>query len=216
MVLGLSVSAHRLSRVIGVAEATVLSSTTASRDNIILVGGFSKAYSSLLAFLALPTSIKNLLKIAAPPYLYSGPSPVASLATVLSGFDVNEKRGDEIRQNLHRKTAAVLDCLQHLHVNTSNNRMGFPIIEIPLAEPDRIKEMGDYLFDRGIYVTMAAYPLVPRNDAGFRVQVTAANSDAEIEQLIEVLHEVSERFPLQRASSSRVERRSQSQVLVVV
>ena len=42
-------------------------------DNIVLVGGFSKAYSSLLAFLALPTWLKNHLKVAAPPYLYSGP-----------------------------------------------------------------------------------------------------------------------------------------------
>ena len=171
-----------------------------SYDNIILVGGFSKAYSSLLAFLALPTSIKNVLKVAAPPYLYSGPSPVASLATVLAGFKVNEQRGDVIRKNLHRKTAAVLDCLRHLDVHTPN-KSGFPIIEIPLAEPDRIKEVGNYLFDRGIYVTMAAYPLVPRHEVGFRVQVTAANSDAEIAQLIEVLHEVSQRFPLRRASS---------------
>ncbi|HWB36515.1 MAG TPA: pyridoxal phosphate-dependent aminotransferase family protein, partial [Rugosimonospora sp.] len=51
-----------------------------SYDNIILVGGFSKAYSSLLAFVALPTWLKNHLKVAAPPYLYSGPSPTASLA----------------------------------------------------------------------------------------------------------------------------------------
>jgi len=186
-----------------------------SYDNIILVGGFSKAYSSLLAFLALPTSIKNLLKVAAPPYLYSGPSPVASLATVLAGFKVNEQRGDDIRKNLHRKTAAILDCLQHLDVHIPNET-GFPIIEIQLAEPDRIKEVGDYLFDRGIYVTMAAYPLVPRHEVGFRIQVTAANSDAEIEQLIEVLHEVSQRFPLQRASGSRVKRRSQGHVLKVV
>jgi 8-amino-7-oxononanoate synthase len=34
---------------------------------------------------------------AAAPYLYSGPSPVASLATVLAGFDVNDSRGDDIR-----------------------------------------------------------------------------------------------------------------------
>ena len=59
-------------------------------DNIVLVGGFSKAYSSLLAFIACPTEVKDLLKVAAPPYLYSGPSPVASLATVLAGFDVND------------------------------------------------------------------------------------------------------------------------------
>jgi 8-amino-7-oxononanoate synthase len=186
-----------------------------SYDNVILVGGFSKAYSSLLAFLALPTSIKNVLKVAAPPYLYSGPSPVASLATVLAGFKVNEQRGDAIRKHLHRKTAGVLDYLRHLDVHTPN-KSGFPIIEIPLAEPDRLKEVGDYLFDRGIYVTLAVYPLVPRHEVGFRVQVTAANSDAEIAQLLEVLYEVSQRFPLQRASGSRVEHRSQSRMLEVV
>ena len=75
----------------------------------MLVGGFSKAYSSLLAFLALPTWLKNHLKVAAPPYLYSGPSPTASLATVLAGFEVNERRGDAIRADLYRKTARVLD-----------------------------------------------------------------------------------------------------------
>ncbi len=68
-----------------------------SYEDIVLVGGFSKAYSSLLAFIACPTEVKNLLKVAAPPYLYSGPSPVASLATVLAGFDVNERRGDDLR-----------------------------------------------------------------------------------------------------------------------
>ena len=49
-----------------------------------------------------PTEIKEMLKVAAPPYLYSGPSPVASLATVLAGFDVNERRGDVLRAELHR------------------------------------------------------------------------------------------------------------------
>ena len=42
--------------------------------------------------------MKDLLKVAAPPYLYSGPSPIASLATVLAGFDVNEARGDALRR----------------------------------------------------------------------------------------------------------------------
>ena len=63
-----------------------------SYDDIVLVGGFSKSYSSLLAFIACPTAIKNLLKVAAAPYLYSGPSPIASLASTLAGFDVNDRR----------------------------------------------------------------------------------------------------------------------------
>src|SRR4051812_14499959 len=85
-----------------------------SYENIVLVGGFSKAYSSLLAFIACPSDVKDLLKVAAPPYLYSGPSPVASLATVLSGFDVNDSRGDELRASLSGKTARVLDRLPGL------------------------------------------------------------------------------------------------------
>ena len=63
-------------------------------EHIVLVGGFSKAYSSLLSFLALPTRLKDVLKVAAPPYLFSGPSPIASLATTLAGLAVNEKRGE--------------------------------------------------------------------------------------------------------------------------
>ena len=142
-------------------------------ENLILVGGFSKAYSSLLAFIACPTQVKNMLKVAAPPYLYSGPSPVASLATVLSGLDVNARRGDELRHQIHRKTARVLDLLWSRDVATPN-RSGLPVIEIPLARHDDIGEVGRLLFDSGIYVTLAAYPLVPRNEVGFRIQVTAA------------------------------------------
>src|SRR4051794_17168961 len=126
-------------------------------DDLILVGGFSKSYSSLLAFIACPTEVKDLLKVAAPPYLYSGPSPVASLATVLAGLDVNERRGEEIRRVLHDRTARVLDAVDRLGVVTPN-RSGFPIVEIPLRDHRRIADVGRMLFDRGAYVALAAYP----------------------------------------------------------
>jgi 8-amino-7-oxononanoate synthase len=168
-------------------------------DNIVFVGGFSKAYSSLLAFVACPSELKDVLKVAAPPYLYSGPSPVASLATVLTGLRVNAERGDAIRAELHRKTRRILDCLDDLGVFTPN-LSGFPIVEIPLVDADDIDEVGEYLFDRGIYVTLAAYPLVPRPEVGFRVQVTAANTDEEIEHLTDVLVEAANRFQLQSST----------------
>jgi 8-amino-7-oxononanoate synthase len=164
-------------------------------DNIVFVGGFSKAYSSLLAFVACPTELKDVLKVAAPPYLYSGPSPVASLATVLTGLEVNATRGDRIRADLHSKTKRVIDHLRDLNMYTPN-QSGFPIVEIPLADADDIDEVGEYLFDRGIYVTLAAYPLVPRAEVGFRVQITAANTDDDIDHLLTVLTELVDRFQL--------------------
>jgi 8-amino-7-oxononanoate synthase len=167
-----------------------------SYDSIILVAGLSKAYSSLLAFLACPTPVKDALKAYAPPYLYSGPSPVASLATTLVGLRVNAERGDLIRGELHRKTHRVLDTLSELRIRTPNHS-GFPLIEIPLARAEDVDEVGRYLFDRGIYVTVASYPLVPRSEVGFRIQVTAANTDEEIGELAGILAEVAERFQLQ-------------------
>ncbi|HEX6399038.1 MAG TPA: pyridoxal phosphate-dependent aminotransferase family protein [Actinomycetota bacterium] len=171
-----------------------------SYDGVVLVAGFSKSYSSLAAFVACPTDLKELLKTAAPPYLYSGPSPTASLATVLAGFDVNEARGEEIRLDLWRKTDQVLRSLDQLGIHTPN-RSGFPIIEVPLARHEDIDAAGRFLFDNGVYVTLAAYPLVPKSEVGFRIQVTAANSHAEIEQLIDVLGKLANAFDLRPARS---------------
>ena len=172
-----------------------------SYDNVVLVGGFSKAYSSLLAFIACPTELKELLKVAAPPYLYSGPSPVASLATVLAGFDVNERRGDELRGVVYDHTKRVLDAARDLGIHTPNTS-GLPILEFPLRDHARIDSVGRQLFESGIYVTLAAYPLVPKAEVGFRVQLTAANTDTEVAALIAALAELAERGELQPAAAA--------------
>ena len=165
-------------------------------DNVVLVAGLSKAYSSLAAFIACPTEMKRLLKTAAPPYLYSGPSPIASLATTIAGLDVNEQRGDALRADLYAKTKRVLDAVDRLGIYTPN-RDGFPIIEIPLGHAEQIGDVGEFLFKNGIYVTLAAYPLVPRSEVGFRIQLTAANTDGEVDHLIQVLGSLASRFDLQ-------------------
>ena len=129
-------------------------------DNIVLVGGFSKAYSSLLAFLALPTGLKNLLKVAAPPYLYSGPSPIASLATVLAGFDVNEHRGDAIRADLYAQDRAGARTVRELGLDDAQQRPGCRSSRSRWHGVD-IDAVGQLPLRRGVYVTLAAYPLVP-------------------------------------------------------
>jgi 8-amino-7-oxononanoate synthase len=158
-------------------------------DNIILVGGFSKAYSSLLAFLALPTAVKNQLKVAAPTYLYSGPSPVASLATVMAGLDVNEKRGDELRTHLYRMTAKLLTHVRGMGVHTLNVD-DTPVVEIPISPDHDLIEVSERLWRAGQYVTLAPYPGVPRDEIGFRIQLTAAHTEAQVDELNNVLTEL--------------------------
>jgi 8-amino-7-oxononanoate synthase len=175
----------------GVRGNSIVRHAGESYENVVLVGGFSKAYSSLLAFIACPTDVKDLLKVAAPPYLYSGPSPVASLATVLAGFDVNDARGDVLRARLWHVSDRVLTALRVLGVDTPN-RSGLPIVEVPLRDHRRIDAVGRFLFDHGVYVTLAAYPLVPKDEVGFRIQLTAANTDDEVDSLIDALEALAE------------------------
>jgi 8-amino-7-oxononanoate synthase len=164
-------------------------------DHVVLTGGFSKAYSSLLAFIACPSELKRLIKITAPPYLYSGRSPVASLAGVLVGLQVNETRGDDLRAILWARTRRILDHLEKLGAFTLNHS-GFPIVEVPLADPDNLAKAGRFLLDQGIYVTLAFYPGVPREEVGFRIQVTAANTDDEVTELLVALDRLADVVPL--------------------
>ena len=90
-------------------------------------------------------------------------------------------------------------ALERLDVATPN-RSGFPIIEIPLRDHRRIADVGQFLFDRGVYVTLAAFPLVPKDEVGFRLQVTAANTEAEVDLAIAAIEDLAARGELQLRS----------------
>ena len=101
----------------------------------------------------------------------------------------------------------MLDALARLDVETPN-RSGLPIIEIPLRQHEDIDEVGRFLFERGVYVTLAAYPLVPKDEVGFRVQLTAANTVEEVDRVIAAVEALVERGMLRsaRAAAEREER----------
>ncbi len=116
---------------------------------------------------------------------------------MLVGLQVNEARGDDLRAMLWARTRRILDHLEKLGAFTLN-RSGFPIIEVPLADPGDLPKAGRFLLERGVYVTLAFYPGVPREDVGFRIQVTAANTDEEVSQLLAALDGLADVVPLRR------------------
>ena len=97
--------------------------------------GSSKAYSRCSPSSRCPTRLKDVLKVAAPPYLYSGPSPVASLATTLAGLEVNAERGDRIRYEMHRKTDAGARTACTSSTSTPRTTSGLPAHRDPARQP---------------------------------------------------------------------------------
>lgn len=168
-----------------------------SYDNIVMVGGFSKAYSSYSAFLTCSKELKSFLKSVASPYLYTGPAPFASLATALKGLEVNKTRGDQIRLDLYQKSKHLNDAIKKMGLRNDNNT-DFPIFNFYLKHAEDVDAVSDFLFKRGIYVTLAPYPMVAKEDVGFRAQITAANTYEEIDHLIAVLKELEGQFEMQK------------------
>lgn len=152
-------------------------------DNILYVGGLSKAYSSLAAFIACSTKMKNFLKAYATPYDLSGPCPTASLQTVLTGLAVNETSGDVIRKKLFDLTKMALTGLRDLGFYI-DNETGFPIVSVWIGQTDHLIHASRILWETGSLITLAPYPMVKRGQETLRITLTAANTEAEVQNLI--------------------------------
>lgn len=162
-------------------------------ENLLYVGGCSKAYSSLAAFIACSHRMRAFLQAVATPYDLSGPCPTASLATLLSGLDINDDRGDFLRDELHRLTRRTIDGLMGMGLHVLNET-GFPIVSVWVGDSEALVETANTLFEDGILVTVAPYPMVPRGTECHRITLTAANTDAEVDTLLVAFEGVRDRM----------------------
>lgn len=158
-------------------------------DNILYVSGMSKAYSSLVAFVACPTRLKKFLKTNITAYIYSGPVPTASLATALAGLEVNEREGDALRDRIGSFAQAIARGYRAAGIDTDNDN-GFPIVSAYVGSAENVARGGALLFEEGINVTMQAYPVVPKDKGVLRATPTAANTMEEVEHLIAAMTKV--------------------------
>lgn len=169
-----------------------------SYENIIYVGGCSKAYSSLAAFVGCSKKMKTFLQAYATPYDLSGPCPTASLSTLLKGLEINEKRGDLYRKKLGELTQKTIRGLRDLGF-TVYNQSGFPIVYVVIGETQSLIETANLLFKEGILVTVSPYPMVKKGDDGHRITLTAANTEGEVEHLLQAFTKVKEWLAEHRA-----------------
>jgi glycine C-acetyltransferase len=70
-------------------------------------------------------------------------------------------------------------------------RPGFhPIVPIMLGDARLAMEMADALLREGIYVVGFSYPVVPKDQARIRVQLSAAHSTADVDRAVEAFTKV--------------------------
>jgi 7-keto-8-aminopelargonate synthetase-like enzyme len=125
------------------------------------------------------------------PFVFSGPTCVASLASALAGLRVNAREGDEKRQRVFRLTHRFVTVVRDMGFEVDNGGF-FPIIGVVIGGFEDLANACQLLWEHDILITPAMYPAVPLNRNLVRFSITAANTEEEVEHALRALQIVRE------------------------
>jgi glycine C-acetyltransferase len=148
----------------------------------ILTGTLGKALGGAMGgYVAASQPIVDLLRQRARPYLFSNALSPPVAAGSMKAIDLAEA-GDDLRDRLFANTRRFRDGLAAAGFELLNGET--PIIPVMLHDARRAQAMARALDERGIYVAGFFYPVVPKGKARIRTQMSAALSEADVEEAI--------------------------------
>ncbi|HMM63874.1 MAG TPA: glycine C-acetyltransferase [Mesorhizobium sp.] len=145
------------------------------------LGGASGGYTSG------KRQVVDWLRQRSRPYLFSNTLMPAIAAASLKVFDLIEN-GDGLRQKLYDNAARFRSSMGKLGFRLAG--VDHPIIPVMLGDAALAQEMAARLLRRGIYVIGFSFPVVPKDQARIRTQMSAAHSPADIDRAVAAFGEV--------------------------
>ena len=148
----------------------------------IITGTLGKALGGAMGgFTSGRKEIIEMLRQKSRPYLFSNslaPSIVGSGIKVLEILEKSTSLRDQLEENTKyfRKSMSEVgfDIKDGVH----------PIVPVMLYDAKLAGEMADKLLDEGIYVIGFSFPVVPKDEARIRVQISAAHSMEDLDKAI--------------------------------
>jgi 7-keto-8-aminopelargonate synthetase-like enzyme len=166
------------------------------QSRVVYVAGMSKAFSSMAAFVSCRDDDERHRFERASTMVFSGPIPVASLASALAGLDVNTAEGDRRRARLWSLTRRLLYGVERLGL-TTENRTGFPIVNVLLGRAEVVLAACDVLWRHGVLLTPAIFPAAPLHHGGLRFTLTFDHTEDQVDRVLAALAAVAVEAPAQ-------------------
>jgi len=151
------------------------------------LGGASGGYTSARK------EIVELLRQKSRPYLFSNtlaPAIAATSIHVLKTLENDTSRRDTLEKN----TAFFREKLSQLGLNVISST--HPIVAIMFGDAKLTAKIAAKLLERKVYVVGFSYPVVPKDKARIRVQVSAAHTMEDLEYVIKQFAEVVKKIHL--------------------
>lgn len=147
----------------------------------IQVGTLSKAVGALGGYVAGPLALREILTQRARPFLFSTSHPPAIVAACREAIRVMQGE-PELQQVLWANTRRFKAELARLGFDTGQSET--PITPVLMGDPETAMRFSDRLLDQGVFAQPVVFPTVALDKARIRTIVTAAHTDAHLDQAL--------------------------------
>lgn len=148
----------------------------------ILTGTLGKSFGGAIGgFTTGKKEIIEMLRQRSRPYLFSNSIPPAVAAAGIKAFELLSE-SNKLQDQLHENTEYFVSKMRLAGFDIKPTQSS--ICAVMLYDAQLSQNMAARLQDEGIYVTGFFYPVVPKNEARIRVQISAAHTKDQLDKCI--------------------------------
>jgi glycine C-acetyltransferase len=152
----------------------------------ILIATLGKALGVNGGYVVSTAPVIEYLRETAPLYIYSNPITPAEAAAALTALQIlDSAEGRELLAHLRKLGKKLRAALQELGYETLLG--DHPIVPLLIRDTEKTAALVAHLFAHDILVTGLNYPVVPKGEEEIRLQVSATQTEQDIDYLIEQL-----------------------------
>ncbi len=154
----------------------------------IITGTLGKAFGGAIGgFTTGKKEIIDLLRQRSRPYLFSNSIPPLVAAAGIEMFTMMASN-NALQDRLHENTRYFNEKMQAAGFDIKPTQSA--ICAVMLYDAKLSQQMAAKLLEKGIYVTGFYYPVVPKEEARIRVQLSAAHTKEQLDMAIQAFTEV--------------------------
>jgi glycine C-acetyltransferase len=152
----------------------------------VLVATLGKALGVNGGYVTSTAAVVRFLRESSPMYIYSNPITVGEAQAALAALELlDSPPGRDLLAHLHALTRRFEEGLVRLGYEVIPGE--HPVVPLMVRDTAKTRDLVRHLREHGVLATGLAYPVVPQGDEEIRFQVSAEHTEADVDEVLEVL-----------------------------
>lgn len=156
-------------------------------------GTFSKTLGGIGGFVAGSHKLVNYLKGFARSRVFSCALPPGVVAGLIKAVDIVESE-PELRTRLWDNVGTMHSLLKKAGVQIGESKS--QVIPIMIRDDERVFQIAEDMIHEGVYLNPVRYPAVGKHQSRLRISVTAAHTESDLEEGVDIITRVLTRHGL--------------------